>query len=238
MRRTKHDAEQTRNAILDAAERLFAERGLSASSLEAISRAAGVTRGAFYWHFKDKLDLLTAMRQRRILPQEEILMIAAEQGHEDPLGLLEAGGRDMLALFEADPGQQQFFRLLSSHLENDEAAEWLSTTNREMFGLIHRMTDLAREKGVLNPAFAPDEAAVLVMVTMNGLINEWLRSGKAFALTALGSKIIAAQMALLRDAGTGPPASRDRRTGPARDGPECPLTPASLPPIPAQKDHR
>ena len=51
MRRTKEQAEQTRVAILEAAERLFLEKGVAQCSLEQIARAAGVTRGAVYWHF-------------------------------------------------------------------------------------------------------------------------------------------------------------------------------------------
>jgi len=46
VRRTKEEAEQTRDQILDAAEILFFERGVAHTSLEQIARAAGVTRGA------------------------------------------------------------------------------------------------------------------------------------------------------------------------------------------------
>ena len=46
MRRTKEQAEQTRTAILAAAELLFLEKGVAHSTLEQIAKAAGVTRGA------------------------------------------------------------------------------------------------------------------------------------------------------------------------------------------------
>ena len=63
-RRTKDEAEKTRNAILDAAEHVFNEHGVARTSLEEIARAANVTRGAVYWHFKDKIALCEAMLQR------------------------------------------------------------------------------------------------------------------------------------------------------------------------------
>src|SRR3546814_20198970 len=63
-RKTKQGAEKTRNEILDAAEILFSERGASRTSLEEIARAAGVTRGAVYWHFRNKVDLFEAMQDR------------------------------------------------------------------------------------------------------------------------------------------------------------------------------
>ena len=56
MRRSKEDSEQTRTAILDAAERMFCEKGYAAATVESISRAAGLTRGAFYWRFRDKAE--------------------------------------------------------------------------------------------------------------------------------------------------------------------------------------
>ena len=51
-RRTKAEAQATRNALIDAAERLFDSQGVSRTSLQDIAQAAGATRGAIYWHFK------------------------------------------------------------------------------------------------------------------------------------------------------------------------------------------
>ncbi|MFA7428561.1 MAG: TetR family transcriptional regulator [Rhodospirillaceae bacterium] len=198
MRRTKENAEQTRCAILDAAERLFSEKGIAATSLEKISRAAGVTRGAFYWHFKDKSDLLIALCARRVLPQQELLSLAAEQGHADPLGLLEEAGRDVLEIFEADEGQQRLFRILSNHGADSEVADQVNEHNRKLFEMLRGVADLAQQNGTLNPDFTPEEAAVLLLVSMNGVLSEWLRSSKAFSLTTLGSKVLSAQTSTLR----------------------------------------
>src|SRR3546814_1649852 len=57
LRRTKEEALETRESILDAAERIFFERGVSRTTLDQIARAASVTRGAVYWHFQNKSDL-------------------------------------------------------------------------------------------------------------------------------------------------------------------------------------
>ena len=53
-RRTKAEAESTRAAILDAAEVLFYQHGVSRTTLEKIALAANVTRGAIYWHFENR----------------------------------------------------------------------------------------------------------------------------------------------------------------------------------------
>ena len=69
-RRTKEEAQETRGRILDAAESVFHEKGVAHSSLAEIAQVAGVTRGAIYWHFKDKADLFEAMMDRVTLPLE------------------------------------------------------------------------------------------------------------------------------------------------------------------------
>ncbi|MCQ5014251.1 TetR family transcriptional regulator, partial [Escherichia coli] len=58
-RKTNQDAQVTRQHILDVALRLFSQQGVSSTSLGEIAKAAGVTRGAIYWHFKDKSDLFS-----------------------------------------------------------------------------------------------------------------------------------------------------------------------------------
>ena len=68
MRKTKEDALATRERLLDAAEALFRERGVTRTSLAEVATAAGMTRGAVYWHFKDKADLFRAMCDRATLP--------------------------------------------------------------------------------------------------------------------------------------------------------------------------
>lgn len=70
-RRTKEDACATRNSLLDAAEQVFYEQGVARASLNEIAQRAGATRGAVYWHFKDKLDLFYAMLERVTLPLEQ-----------------------------------------------------------------------------------------------------------------------------------------------------------------------
>lgn len=60
-RRTKEDAEKTRDRILDAALDIFTEKGYSKTTFVDIADKIGLTKGAVYWHFKTKMDLLVAM---------------------------------------------------------------------------------------------------------------------------------------------------------------------------------
>ena len=61
MRKTKIEALKTRQHLLDAALEVFWRNGVTRSSLQEIAQEAGVTRGALYWHFKNKEDLFDAL---------------------------------------------------------------------------------------------------------------------------------------------------------------------------------
>jgi AcrR family transcriptional regulator len=62
-RRDEHVAD-TRQALVDAARRLFTEQGYAATGTEEIVAAARVTRGALYHHFRDKTDLFRAVMEQ------------------------------------------------------------------------------------------------------------------------------------------------------------------------------
>jgi TetR/AcrR family transcriptional regulator, transcriptional repressor for nem operon len=64
---TRHEKkEDTREALIAAATMELAEKGIEAASLNAICDRAGFTRGAFYFHFKDRDDLVAAVVERLI----------------------------------------------------------------------------------------------------------------------------------------------------------------------------
>jgi AcrR family transcriptional regulator len=70
-------AEQTRQQILDTAQRLFAELGYDATSLQMIADEMGLTKAAVYYHFRAKSDILHAAMQPGIQRLEVLLDEAA-----------------------------------------------------------------------------------------------------------------------------------------------------------------
>ncbi len=61
MRRTKEDAEQTRRDILGAAMDIFSEKGYSKTTFDEIAKHINLTKGAVYWHFRNKPDIVAAL---------------------------------------------------------------------------------------------------------------------------------------------------------------------------------
>ena len=111
-RRTKIEAAATREQLLDAAERVFRERGVAHTSLAEVAAAAGVTRGAVYWHFRDKADLFDAMCERVQLPMEAMLACAGEIRQKDPLGALRALAVNGLVRLATDARTQAVFDVI------------------------------------------------------------------------------------------------------------------------------
>lgn len=88
--RREEYADATRVALLDAARELFVAEGYNRVGVEAISRAARVTRGAFYHHFADKPALFEALAIR--LQAEALAKVtAASVQAADPAARLSAG---------------------------------------------------------------------------------------------------------------------------------------------------
>lgn len=101
----------TRTAIMDAAQALILESGFSATSVDAVIARAGITKGAFFYHFKTKADLAEALVLRDAANDAAHLekhLAAAEALSDDPLrqvlicmGLFE---QEMEALVAPYPG--------------------------------------------------------------------------------------------------------------------------------------
>jgi AcrR family transcriptional regulator len=73
MRRTKEDAEITRQHLLKAGLKVFSEKGYAASRLSDVAEEAGVTRGAIYWHFKNKKELFIALFRENVDPFFDVI---------------------------------------------------------------------------------------------------------------------------------------------------------------------
>lgn len=80
MRRTKEDAAVTRQQVVQAALELFSQQGYAATTLNEVAARAGVTRGAIYWHFKDKADLFNSLVNEVGTRRDEVILDAIAEG--------------------------------------------------------------------------------------------------------------------------------------------------------------
>ena len=61
VKKSKEEAEKTRQLVLDAALDVFSEKGYARATFDEIAARAGYTKGAVYWHFRNKVDLVAAL---------------------------------------------------------------------------------------------------------------------------------------------------------------------------------
>ncbi len=81
MKRRKEDADQTREALLQAALLVFSQKGFTSSTLDDIATQAGVTRGALYHHFSGKAEMFNTLLQTAIgLPAQTVQEALAQGG--------------------------------------------------------------------------------------------------------------------------------------------------------------
>ncbi|ACS79405.1 TetR family transcriptional regulator [Maridesulfovibrio salexigens] len=81
-RKTKEEAEKTRQALLASAFKVFNEKGYAKTTLQDIAEDAGVTRGAVYWHFKNKTDLFEKLFDYAFMPVRDLLFSKFEEDLE------------------------------------------------------------------------------------------------------------------------------------------------------------
>lgn len=203
VRKTKEEAEQTRKDIIDAARRVFHECGVSRSSLDRIAREAGVTRGAVYWHFKDKAEVFFAMRDAVFEPmQGSTDAILYSSSLINPLDAIEGSIREFFRVLEEDAEFREVFEIMVSRCEYvDEFASVEQEVGRpaqEFLEKIERMYRLAAEKGYLRAGVSPDAAARDTWAFTSGLLHLTLGCRKGSGLEKDIPDMIAAHMALRR----------------------------------------
>lgn len=193
-RRSKEDALATRNSLLDAAERVFLAQGVAGTSLNDIALAAGTTRGAIYWHFKDKADLFNAMMDRVALPLQRALSLVEAAPQEDALPCLKKAIRLALRQTVNDPQTRRVFEVATHmveyvdslcavrqrHLETREL--WL-----ERFRAVLLQSASARGARLPMPA---STAAHGLHALLDGLVQNWLLDPGAFELETVGMKAL------------------------------------------------
>jgi TetR/AcrR family acrAB operon transcriptional repressor len=190
-RRTKEEALATRNRLLDAAELLFQAQGVSQTTLQQIAQQAGATRGAIYWHFKDKADLFNAMMERVILPLEAPPKAAA-LSHDDPLAEIEEGMVHALTLMTTDPQVRRVFDVATHKVEYTH--DMASVQQRHLDARTACVVDfekalrLAARRARIKLPVPGSVAAQGLHALISGLIQNWLLDPAAFDLVPTGRR--------------------------------------------------
>ena len=201
VRRTKEEAQATRSLIIDTAELVFERRGVSGASLHEIAKTAGLTRGAIYWHFKDKAALFDAMMERAHLPLEESGRVGGFRSAAITVPQLRDGLVAVLRHVVTDPQMRRVFSIASHKVEYAGETEALRerhvSVRSECLTDIERTLQRAMRRGELARRMPARAAAVGLHALVDGLLRNWMLAPGDFDLVKVGSQVIDAYLASL-----------------------------------------
>ena len=194
VRRTREAAAATREQLLDAAERVFRDRGVTRTSLAEVASEAGVTRGAVYWHFRDKADLFAAMCERATSPMDSLVEQASEATTASPLATLRALCVDALRHLADDPRTQAVFEIMFHRSElAGELAAVAERQDRESCNAracVETVIARAVSAGELRRGTDVALAARAIHAFVTGLMHEWTLDPTAYDLRASAPALV------------------------------------------------
>ncbi len=153
---------RTRRAILDRARHLFATKGYAATGTEEIISELGITRGALYYQFSDKLGVFKAVVAEAYGEITDYIRIKI-QPLDDPWEQLVIGCQAFLEIAQ----QEELRRLVFIEAPAVLAADTLVRFDQYGFGLLHQAIQVVVNEGKLTTIDAEGFAHLV-----NGSLNE------------------------------------------------------------------
>lgn len=202
-RKTKEEAQATRAQIIDAARRVFHAEGVNRSSLEKVAKAAGVTRGAVYWHFENKAALFLAVRQTYLCRLIVLSAILDEQrGDRSPLDTVTDYLRALFRELLGDPPLRETLEIIMLRCEYvDEFHKVLEIINEpfaEVLSAFQSLYGEAKNCGELKPGLDARLTALDTLFFTRGIIRSVFMSNHPKLNLPLLNELIDSHMGLRR----------------------------------------
>lgn len=170
-------SEERKTQILDTAEEVFASHGFDGANMDLIAERSGLSKGAVYWYFKKKDDIIGALLERVFRRSINALRSIASESGSPRARLLRIGeqiSRDYQGLQRLMPIALQFYAMA---LRRKTVRKHLAGLYEELLTIL---TPLIQE-GIASGEFAPVEprsAATLLVSSYEGLGLVWSLSPK------------------------------------------------------------
>lgn len=193
-RKTKVEAEVTRQALLQAALVVFSRKGYAAAHLDDVAREAGVTRGAIYWHFASKADLYSALVADASARLDQVIGSALAEGGGSFLESTRRVMTRMLAYLEEDETYRAVQALLLTQTgRDDDPAKGRWRQVNEFQSKERELTAIMRAgivAGQFRADLEPEEGARAMLAYLNGIMLQWLLAPDAFSVKASAPNLV------------------------------------------------
>ena len=192
MKKTKEEAEATRQKIMSAALKIFKQKGFDATRLQDIAKATGFTRGAIYWHFKNKMDILkTLLEDMRKRIFDELQSFQDQEG-STIVKLTELMRRTITA-HTSDDRLQDLITVMISNYEVAEALRKKYETDEfpeQFIGTISKLIQQGAEESAVRRDIAPVDIAWLAFFLFVGSIMANLKFPNQYPESVNTDKIV------------------------------------------------
>ncbi|MFN8374971.1 MAG: TetR family transcriptional regulator [Anaerolineae bacterium] len=187
MKRTKEEADLTRQTLMKAALVVFSKHGYAATRLEDIAQEANVTRGAIYHHFGGKAELFNALVSEFSTGAVDVTtqLMASSQSYVDALRQMLLTTWDYLES-NADYRAVMELTMFKTGVD-EELAEGMRLKKEGTRLMMEQLAQFIAEgmaKGELRADLDPLETARTFIAAQNGLALLWLFDPEAFSLRA------------------------------------------------------
>ncbi len=180
---------------------LFSEKGIANTSLTEVAQAAGVTRGAIYWHFKNKWDLFDAIWHYYSAPINALGDASESADEQDPLGRVSELLKLLLRSVERD---EQFRRMIiiCIHESMLTCSRDIPKSMQALMDFLHerrvRAIENAKSKGQLPEDLDAEAGSLMMKVMVEGLIMTWLQKPECFSLDERADQFVSSVIAVLK----------------------------------------
>jgi len=157
--------ERTRGAIREAANRLFLERGVDATSVDAICAAAGVSKGTFYLYFHRKEDLLVEYGLQRLRLWRDMLpdLIASKRTFRENID----------AILDALVREKSWGREVAGRALLEMGTSWEGLPVAAPHKLIEPLVELAQARGEVRRDIPSDALSHFILRSILGALRDW-----------------------------------------------------------------
>ena len=168
------------DAVLAAALELFVTQGYGATTTEDIARQAGLTKGAVYFYFKDKLSLLLDLLSKS---EDELLNPIFERMNEDGLDATEQIVllTNWLAQIGAERKEIPLLHVLMSlefSGQSNPVTERIEGIYKRLHGELERVVAQGQASGEFHQDLSARNQAAAIVAMIDGTLLEWHRWGR------------------------------------------------------------
>ena len=198
MKRTKAEAQKTRQHLLAAALEVFWHTGVTRASLQEIAQEAGVTRGALYWHFKNKEDLFEALFEQKHTLLTEMLNDDVLSQQPDVWAHLRHSLLHFCNMLHEDESHRKFCQVLMTKCEQTKKNQFITNLMLRYRALWRYHVEQAIKLSIQQKSLPCNTYIALSVLylesNMIGLLTLWTNEPTRFLLPEMAQHLINAIM--------------------------------------------